>query len=258
MVLSSEILMSWLGSYLWALTRITALITAAPILGSRTIPVKVKLVIALAITILIVPLAPKGPAVDPLSVASLLVTINQVLIGALMGFSLQLVFAMFVIGGQVIAYQMGLGFSQMVDPGSGMQVPVVSQFYIIVLTLMFFSLDAHLVLLEILLSSFSLLPMGANLISVESFWSLIQWSSQMYAGAVRIALPAITSILLINLTFGVITRSAPQFNIFSIGFPVTILMGFFVIYMTLNTIAPHIQEQLDAAFGFLRYLIGAL
>ena len=150
---------------------------------------------------------------------------------------------------------MGLGFSQMVDPQSGMQVPVVSQFYIILLTLIFFALDGHLAMIKALTDSFVSLPVGTNGLSKDSVWTLVAWGSEMYIGAVQIALPAIASILLINFTFGVVSRSAPQFNIFSIGFPVTMIMGFFIIMATLTTLSPHISRLLGAAFGLINVMV---
>lgn len=254
-MISAEEITAWVGSAMWVLVRITALIAAAPILGSRSIPAKIKLGLAVVLTMVLLPLVPKAPLVDPLSSSALLITVNQVIIGAAMGLALQLVFGMFVIGGQIIAYQMGLGFSQMVDPQSGTQVPVVGQFYIILLTLIFFSLDGHLALIQVLSDSFVSLPVGANGLSKDGVWALVAWGSNMYVGAVQIALPAIASILLINLTFGVVSRSAPQFNIFSIGFPVTMIMGFFIIMSTLTTILPHITAQLSAAFSLVKLLI---
>jgi flagellar biosynthetic protein FliR len=254
-MISAEEITAWVGSYMWVLFRVTALIVAAPIVGSRTVPMKIKLGLALALTLVIVPVVPKAPLVDPISAGALVITVNQILIGAAMGLALQFVFGMFVIGGQIIAYQMGLGFSQMVDPQSGLQVPVVSQFYIILLTLIFFALNGHLVLVEVLVDSFTSLPVATNGLTTDGMWSLVEWSAHMYSGAVQMALPAIGSILLINFTFGIVTRSAPQFNIFSIGFPVTMIMGFFIIMMTLTTILPHISKQLAAAFQLIRVVV---
>jgi flagellar biosynthetic protein FliR len=255
-VFSSEMITTWVGSAMWVLIRISALVASAPVIGARTVPTKIKLGLSILITIIVLPVVPKVAPVDPLSGSAFLITANQIIIGVAMGLALQLVFSMFVMGGQIIAYQMGLGFSQMVDPQSGMQVPVVSQFYIILLTLIFFSLDGHLALIKVLTDSFVSLPVGTNGLSKDGIWTLVAWGSVMYAGAVQIALPAIASILLINLTFGVVSRSAPQFNIFSIGFPVTMIMGFFIIMATLSTILPQISRQLEAVFGLLNILVG--
>lgn len=230
------------------------MVTAAPVFGARTVPVKVKVALAFLLTLVIMPIIPTPPAVDPLSGDAILITLNQILIGAAMGLALQLLFAMFVIGGQIIAFQMGLGFAAMVDPGSGTQVPVVSQFYIIVLTLIFLALNGHLVFISVVAESFRSLPIGTTSVSQDGLWALVNWGSTMYAGAVQIALPAIAALLLFNLTFGVVTRSAPQFNIFSIGFPVTMVAGFFIMMATLPTLLPHIERY----FGGALELIGML
>jgi len=254
-VISSEEITAWVGSAVWVLIRITALVSTAPVIGARTVPAKIKLGLSILITVILLPVVPKAPLVDPLSGSALLITANQIIIGVAMGLALQLVFSMFVMGGQLIAYQMGLGFSQMVDPQSGTQVPVVGQFYIVLLTLLFFSLDGHLAMIKALTDSFVSLPVGGNGLSKDAMWELVVWGGRMYAGAVQIALPAIASILLINFTFGVISRSAPQFNIFSIGFPLTMIMGFFIIMATLTTLLPHINRQLEAVFGLIKLLV---
>lgn len=256
--LASSEIMSWVGAFMWPLFRIAALVGAAPVFGARTIPVTVKMVIAIVLTMIIAPILPPPPAVDPLSGEAILIVMNQILIGGAMGLALQLVFAMFVVGGQIIAFQMGLGFASMVDPSSGTQVPVISQFYVIILTLTFLALDGHLVFVEVIADSFRTLPVGVNGLTRDGLWALVTWGGHMYAGAVQIALPAIASLLLINLTFGIVTRSAPQFNIFSIGFPVTMVAGFFIILVTLPAILPQIQRQLAAAFDLMRLLVSGI
>jgi len=254
-VLNATDITSWIGSFMWALFRVAALVTSAPILSSRSIPAKIKLGIAIAITLVLVPVLPPVPSVEPFSGEAFLITIQQILIGLAMGLSLQLVFAMFVLGGQIIAYQMGLGFASMVDPQSGTTVPVVSQFYLIVITLLFFAMNGHLILVQSLHDSFISLPIGPKGISLDGIWSLIEWSSHMYVGAIKIALPAIASILLINFTFAVVTRSAPQFNIFSIGFPITMVMGFLIIMLTLFTVLPHFGQQIEGVFVLINRIL---
>lgn len=257
MHITSDDLTGWIGSYLWALIRIAALITAAPVIGSHSIPARIKLGFSLALTMVIVPILPQAPAVDPFSADAFLITLHQILIGAAMGLVFQLVFTMFVIGGQVLAYQMGLGFSQMVDPQSGTHVPVVSQFYIVVITLLFFSMNGHLAMIEVLIESFTLLPITPSGISTSGYWLLIEWSKEMFVGGLKIALPAVASILLINFSFAVVTRSAPQFNVFTLGFPITIVVGFFIIMATLTTIVPHFVNQYSTAIEVIRSVMGA-
>jgi len=198
MTLSSAEIMSWVGSFIWPLFRIAALVAAAPVFGARTIPASVKVIFAVVFTLIIAPISPPVPVVDPLSGEAVLIVMNQILIGGAMGLALQLVFAMFIVGGQIIAFQMGLGFASMVDPSSGTQVPVVSQFYVIVLPFVFLALDGHLTFISVMAESFHTLPIGVNGLSNAGLWALVNWGGNMYAGAVQIALPAIASLLLIN------------------------------------------------------------
>ncbi len=240
---------------MWVLTRVAALISTAPVVSSRSVPMRVKLGLSLSLSLLIMPLIPPVPSVEPLSGAAVLITLQQILIGSAMGLILQFVFSMFVIGGQIIAFQMGLGFSQMVDPGSGTQVPVLSQLYVIVVTLLFFALDGHLAMIKTLTQSFSSLPIAVSGLTTDAMWQMILWSGQMYAAGVQIALPAIAAILLVNFTFAVVTRSAPQFNIFSIGFPITMIMGFLIIMLTLKTVLPQFTQQLFNAYELIRVVL---
>lgn len=246
---------AWLGSFLWPFFRIGAMTMAAPIFGARSVPVKVRLMIALSLSILIAPILPAAPAVDPLSLTGLTITLQQILIGIAMGFTLQLVFAAIITGGQMIAMQMGLGFASMVDPQNGVQVPVLAQFYLLMTTLLFLGLNGHLLLIDLLAESFRLMPVGGDVMSREAIWAIASWGSQMFAGGVWLALPAAASLLMINIAFGVMARSAPQLNIFAIGFPVTMMMGFVVILYTLPNVVPQFSSIVSGGFELIRIVL---
>ncbi|OUR73229.1 flagellar biosynthetic protein FliR [Methylophaga sp. 41_12_T18] len=237
-----------LGSYLWPFFRIAALVMAAPIFSSNFVSVRSRLLIALALTIVIVPTIPNvAPAVEPLSGAGLLIVTHQILIGVCMGFMMQLLFNAFIIAGQIIAMQMGLGFASMVDPQNGVTVPVISQFYLIFISLVFISLNGHLILIQVLSESFVSLPVLATGLPYTSFRDIVAQASWMYAAGVIIALPAIGSLMMVNLSFGILSRAAPQISPFSIGFPMTIILGFAIIFVTLPNVSSHLvimTEQL--------------
>lgn len=256
MTFTSAELTAWIGAYLWPLFRIGALVGIAPVLGSRTVPVRIRFGLALALTLLVAPLLPMPPAVDPLSPPGMLITAQQLLIGLTMGFALRVAFSALEIAGQVIGQLMGLGFASMLDPQNGVQVPVVSQFYTLMAVLLFLAFNGHLVLIEVLVESFRSLPVGAAGLPPASLWTLAAWAGQMFAGAVRVALPAVTALLVINLTFGVITRAAPQLNIFAVGFPVTLLLGFLVMLFSLPGLPAQWQLQLEGTFAALQALTG--
>ncbi len=206
--------------------------------------VRVRIVLGILITFLVMPLLPAMPAVDPLSVEGLMVSIQQILVGLAMGFILQLVMGALAIAGEAIAMTMGLGFASMVDPANGVNVPVLSQFFLIVGTLLFLALGGHLMIIQLVVSSFQAMPVGVDGLERDSFWVIIRFSSQMFIGAIWIALPAMISILVITLAMGIMTRAAPQLNIFSVGFPVTILMGFVIMMLVLPTLLPRFNQLL--------------
>lgn len=253
---SSAEITGLLGSYLWPFFRIAALVMAAPIFSSNFVNNRSRLLIALAISIVIVPTIPNAaPAVEPLSGQGLLIVAHQILIGACMGFMLQLLFNAFIIGGQIIAMQMGLGFASMVDPQNGVTVPVISQFYLIFVTLVFISLDGHLILIQVLAESFVTLPVLPTGFPNTSFRDIVGQASWMYASGVLVALPAIGSLLMVNLAFGILSRAAPQISPFSIGFPMTIILGFGVIYFTLPAASNHLVNMADYMLQTIRLLV---
>ncbi|OUR64661.1 flagellar biosynthetic protein FliR [Methylophaga sp. 42_25_T18] len=245
-----------IGSYIWPFFRIAALVMAAPIFSSNFVSVRSRLLIALALSIVIVPTIPDvAPAVEPLSGAGLLIVAHQILIGVCMGFMLQLLINAFIIAGQIIAMQMGLGFASMIDPQNGVTVPVISQFYLIFVTLIFISLNGHLVLIQVLSESFVTLPVLPTGIPVNSFRDIVAQASWMYAAGVIIALPAIGSLMMVNLSFGILSRAAPQISPFSIGFPMTIILGFAIIFVTLPNISSHFVTMTDQMLQMTRALV---
>jgi len=253
--LTTAQLTAWLGTYLWPLFRIAALVAAAPVTGSRSVPMRARLALAVAITIVVAPMLPPVPAVDPFSFAAVMIIIQQVLIGTAMGFALQLVFEAIITGGQVVAMQTGLGFASMVDPQNGVQVPVVSQFYLLAVTLLFLGLNGHLLLIRILVDSFKTVPIAPAGITRDGLWTLVSFGTQMFAGAVWLALPVTASLLMVNLAFGVMARAAPQLNIFSIGFPITMLLGFLAIYYLFPTVVPQFSSMMNDGFTLVHKLI---
>lgn len=255
MHLSGAEIAAWIGSYLWPLFRIGAMIVAMPIFGSILIPVRVRLMLALAVTSIVAPVLPASPTVDPLSLEAVFIALQQIIIGVAMGFSMQLVFNAVTTGGQIIAMQMGLGFASMVDPQNGMQVPVLSQLYLLLVTLLFLGFNGHLIMIELVAESFTALPVAADGLTRNGFWLLAGWGSQMFAGALWLALPAVASLLVVNIAFGVMARAAPQLNIFAIGFPVALMMGFVVILFTLPAVVPQFESLVSDGFGLIVRLL---
>ena len=231
--LSNAQISGWIAQFMLPLFRIASMLMVMPIIGTQLVPTRVRLYLALAISIVLVPTLPPMPQVDALSLRSLLLIAEQVMIGVMLGFILQLFFHVFTVAGQIIAMQMGLGFASMVDPTNGVSVPVLGQFMLMLVTLLFLAINGHLVVLEVLAESFVTLPPGQGLM-VQHYWELAGKLSWVIGAGLLLTLPAVTALLVINLAFGVMTRAAPQLNIFSIGFPLTLAMGLVIFWISLS------------------------
>ncbi|ATG73207.1 flagellar biosynthetic protein FliR [Zobellella denitrificans] len=240
---TTEQILLWLASYLWPLCRIGGLMMTIIMFGAQLTPVLVRLLLALAITIAVAPVLPPMPDIALFSAAGFLVTAQQVLIGATLGLLSQFLVQTFVTAGQIIAMQTSLGFASMVDPLNGQSAPVVGQFYLMLGTLLFLALDGHLVMIEAIIRSFDTLPVSTGGLSVASWQSLASLLTLLFQAAVSMALAAIVAMLLINFSFGVMTRAAPQLNIFSVGFAVSMVCGLFIMWLTLGGFLNHFENQ---------------
>ena len=227
-------LIAKIALFFWPFVRISSLFLAIPVFSSKSTPVKFRLLISFLITWIILPFIPPLPDVAMMSYAGIMVTIQQMAIGILTAFILQMVFGVVLLSGQSIAYSMGLGFASMVDPASGIQVPVVAQILIISVSLFFLSVNGHLLAIELLVESFRTLPIDVIGLTKADLWVVIIWSAQMFAGGVLLALPIMTTVLFVNLSFGVASKAAPQLQIFGVGFPITIMMGLVLIWILME------------------------
>lgn len=238
----------WLAGFLWPLLRIGAMLMAAPIFNIRQIPVRFRMLLAVLITLLVQPVLPAVPVVSVFSTDALLIAVQQLLVGAALGFLMQMAFQALIFGGQVMAYSMGLGFANMMDPANGVQVPVVAQFWLILAMLAFVMMNGHLVLISAIVDTFSVIPVATDGLSRSGAWELLSWASRMFAAGVLMAMPVIVALLLINIGMGVVSRAAPQLNIFAIGFPITLMMGFLLIWVTLPQVMTNFGNLVTEAF----------
>ncbi len=255
MVWTSAEVIGMVTSWLWPFFRIGAMLAVAPVFGARFVPARLRVGLAVAITVVVAPVIPTVPAIFPFSGEGVLIALQQVVTGLAMGIALRLVFAVFELAGQIVAQHMALHFASLVDPNSGIQVPMLSQFYLVLATLAFLSLNGHLVCIEVLVESFRVLPVGIDGLPREGFWSLVQRGGWMFSGAVLFALPVVAALLIVNLAFGVMTRAAPQLNIFAVGFPITLILGFVLMLLTLPGLAAQFEQLFAAAIDFLTRML---
>lgn len=248
-------LIEWISQYFLPLTRLSAFFLAAPIFSVRVVSTRIRLVLALAVTVLIVPILPPTPIIATLSLSSAVVVAQQLLIGVALGFTFQIVFQLFVLAGQYIAMKLGLGFASMNDPSNGVNVTIVSQFYLLTTTLLFISINGHLVLIQILVESFTAIPIGENGISTSNLYRIVELGGWMFGSALVISLPVLTALLVVNSAFGVMSRSAPQMNIFAVGFPITLIFGLMIMWVGFSAFLSSFELFVDEGIAFAMTLL---
>ena len=243
-------------SFLWPMLRISALLMSAPIFSLHAFNLRIRILLGISLTWLVYPLH-QWPNIDPVSPIGIIEIFNQLAIGLMMGLTLQIITSAILVGGQSISNAMGLSIANMIDPNLG-NVPVLSQFLIILSTLIFVGIGGHAILLGMVIDSFTTMPIGKHLISQAAWTHLAAWSSMIFMGALLIALPVMVTLLFINIGLGVATRAAPSLNIFSVGFPAMIVAGFVVLMMALPSIGNRINWLWLQGFIQVRQLVNII
>ena len=255
MEISLDNITAWVGDFFWPFLRIGALFVVAPIYGARTVPVRVRIMLSVLVTLVLLPNLPFNETFEPFSPEGILLVVQQIAIGIVMGLILQIVFSALIMAGQTMATTMGLGFASSVDPQNGVQVTMLGQLYLMLGTLYFLAMDGHLLLLEVMANSFTYLPVGSPLYGGQIFGDIALFTAELFLAAVLLSLPVMVGVLLVNLAFGVITRAAPQLNIFAVGFPTTMLAGFVLMFFSVPILVPLLQNLFDTGFAFMRALV---
>lgn len=241
----------WLAQLFWPFVRIGSCFMVAPVFAAVYVPPRIRVVLAGAVALLVAPLLPATTTITPFSIAGVVITAQQVLIGAALGFALQIVFDAVSMGGQLLANTMGLSFAFNVDPMRGTGTPVLGTLYGILVTLTFLALNGHLMLIEVLVNGFHTLPIGTTGLGQDGLWQLAAWGTQLFDGAILVALPGVTALLIVNLAFGVMSRAAPSLNLFAVGFPITLILGLAIVLIGLPSLQSSFITLLRDAFQLL-------
>ena len=239
---------------LWPMIRISAFLLTSPFFSIQAVTVRIRVLLAVLLTWMVYPLT-NWPVIDPFTAIGLREIFMQVFVGVLLGTLLQVVNSALIVGGQAISASMGLSMANMVDPNMG-NVPVIAQFLVICSTLVFLGLGGHVLVISLLLESFKLLPIGEIIEAKPLLLLTIEWSAMIFLGGLLLALPIMTSLLLINIGLGVITRAAPALNIFAVGFPAMILAGTILLAMSMSSIGFRIQWLWQEAFKVMGRALG--
>lgn len=246
----------WVGRLWWPALRVGGFVLTAPIASETVIPRKVKIILSLSLAFLMAPLVQVPAALSIFSGAGLLAAVQEVLIGVAIGLVVQLTFEALIFAGQTISLTMGLGFATLVDPQRGANTTVVGQMFMIFGLLTYLAINGHLVLLGALAESFQTLPIGVAHVDKQFLMSLVLWGARVFESGLLIALPAVIALVIVNLALGVITRAAPQLNLFGIGFTITLLCGFFVLIVGLDGIMVGISSLINSALKAVSELVG--
>ncbi len=244
---TSTQLNAWMVMLLWPATRILAAISIAPLFGHANIPVTVKLGLGLLLSLAVAPALPALPTVAPFSGDGLLVLAQQVLIGLAIGFTMKLVFTGIELAGELAALTMGLSFASFYDPNSESSATSISQWFGWLALMVFVSSNLHLALLASLVDSFRTLPMTELPVGTGPFRMVAAYGTKIFSIGLQLSLPIIAALLVTNLALGLLTKAAPQLNLFGIGFPITIGAGFLMISLILPYLTVPIMNFLEQA-----------
>lgn len=245
----------WIAAFIYPLSRILGFIATAPLWSSSGVPRRTRLILGLAITIALVPSLPAMHPGQPASLNGLWVMAQQMLIGVGMGFAGKIVFSSFELAGEFIGTQMGLGFATFYDPLNSSQTPVISEFINLLALLLFLSMNGHLLYLATLAQSFSAIPISPTPIGPGSWLNLAELGSKIFSAGLLLSLPVVVALMITNVALAVLTRAAPQLNLFALGFPLTLLGGFLALAISLNYMASPIQSifefGMEAMLGYV-------
>lgn len=239
-----EQLYGWINAFFWPFVRVLALMMVAPLFGESSVPKRTKIGLAALLVIAISPALPPMPAVPTTSWDSLWIVIQQVIIGVALGLTMRMAFTAVQVAGDFVGLQMGLGFATFLDPATRANTAVLARLFNMVAMLVFLALDGHLVVLSTLVRTFTLLPVSATPFSAAGWAMLIDWSAQIFVMGLLLALPLVVVLLTVNLSMGILNRTAPQLSIFSVGFPLSLIFGL----VLLTVILPQTQGFLERLF----------
>ncbi len=243
-VLTQAQLEAWIAAFMYPLARTLSLFMIAPPFSNAGLPVRIRLIAGLAVTLAIAPALPPMPPVSPGSWPGVLILAQQILIGFAMGFVMRTIFAAITFAGDSIGVQVGLGFATFYDPLTAGQTPVLSELLTLIGTLFFLAINGHLMMIAALSHSFDTLPVGM-MAGPGSWANIANNGAVIFSYGVLLALPLLTAMLIINTALGVLTRAAPQLNLFAVGFPITLAGGLIILMFSFTNLSMPLQRMFE-------------
>ncbi len=245
---------AWVTGLMLPLARLLGLVSTAPLFSNRAISVRIRLAVGLAIALAVLPALPPSPQVSSSSWLLITELAKQMLIGMSIGFMMRLFFAAVDVAGEMIGLQMGLSFAVFFSPQTGGQSSVVAEFLNLLTLLIFLAFDGHLLLISILVKTFEWIPVGSS-INSDAMLMIPRYAAVMFVSGILLSLPLVTTLLITNIALGVLTRAAPQLNLFAVGFPVTLTVGMLILLISLSYFAPMLQRLFELGFNAIEEML---
>jgi len=226
------------------LVRVSSLLVTMPIVGTRTVPNPVKILLSLSVALVLFPFLRIQNPIDAAWKDHLLVLIiREAFLGVFLGFLARMIFMGIEMAGQILSFSIGLSAAQLVNPSFGESSSVMEQFEIVLGTLIFLGINGHHIFFEALFRSFQFAPVGILSFKITAINSITVMAQEVLGIAVRLAGPMIAVVLFLNIALGVIGRAVPQINVFVISFPVNILVGLFIFMVSIPLLLTVVESD---------------
>jgi flagellar biosynthetic protein FliR len=245
---TSAQLNAWIAAFIFPLIRILAFVAAAPVFNNAAVPRRVRLILGLALAAAIVPTVPPLPPMEPASGIGLAILAQQILIGLSLAFVMRLIFSGITMAGELMSFQMGLGFATLYDPQNTAQTGVVAEVVTLCATLVFLALNGHLLMIAGLADSFRTIPIATPSVTAGLWLNLAEAGTQIFRIGLLLSLPVVIALIITNLALSILSRAAPQLNLMAVGFPVTLTIGLGILALSLPYMVGPLTRLFDEGF----------
>ncbi len=253
---SSTELNALITGFLWPLTRILGLIAVAPLFSNASVPRRTKVGLGILLAMIVAPLVQVPAGLEPMSMQGLLILVQQLMIGIAMGFSMRIIFSAVEMAGEISSMTMGLGFATFFDPQSRGRSNAVSQFLGLLVLMLYLAANVHLALLSTLVDSFTTMPITVGPMTGNIAEQVARWGGRVFSAGLQLSLPIVAALLITNIALGILTRAAPSLNLFGIGFPITLAIGFTMLGLILPYLTTPILNLFEETINTIRRLTG--
>ncbi len=247
----TELILNNFNLFILILIRITGIFVAAPVFARSNFPVLLKIGLSAAISFILLPILGEGFALEINGFPQLaLFVTTEFLIGIIIGFIAFMYFSTLYLAGTIIDTQMGFGMVNVYDPQTNAQVPVMGNFYNNIISLLFIVMNGHHLLIRVLVNSYQLLPVGFTFtIGSDLIGQLHFILMEVFVMAFKFSAPVLITVLLANILLGILARTMPQMNVFVVGLPLKILVGFVTVMITLQFLMPFTELLFEKMFS---------